>query len=203
MILVNEALARRYFPHGDALGHVLRIWGANRRIAGIVEDIRDQPADINAVPAFWMPLAQQPFGRIRAAVRVHGDPLALVPAVRAVLQSIDRELPMSEVSSMDEIAEAALAERQFALKVCEAFGLLAIALAGIGVYAMLSYSVEQRKREIGIGSRWVLRTRVCSAWYSRRACKWLPSAPGLDCCWSRRRAVPCRACSTVYRRAMS
>ena len=78
------------------------------------------------------------------------DPLALVPAVRAVLQSMDRELPMAEVRSMDDIAAAALAERQFALKVCEAFGLLAIALAGIGVYAMLSYSVEQRKREIGI-----------------------------------------------------
>jgi ABC-type antimicrobial peptide transport system permease subunit len=63
---------------------------------------------------------------------------------------MDRELPVAEVETMDEIAAAALAERRFALWLCEAFAILAIALAGIGIYAMLSYTVEQRRREMGI-----------------------------------------------------
>jgi predicted permease len=150
VVVVNEALVRRYLPGEDPIGRLLGIWGAKRRIVGIVEDVRDRPADIAAAPAFWMPLAQEPFWRVRAAVHTGGDPLAVVPAVRAALQSIDRELPMAEVRSMDDIASTALAERRFALWLCEAFAILAIALAGIGVYAMLAYSVEQRRREIGI-----------------------------------------------------
>ncbi len=149
-VVVNEAFVRRYFPRGDALDRMLKIWGAKRRIVGIVEDVRDRPADKAAVPAFWMPLAQQPFGRVRGVVRTEGNPAGMVAAVRAALQSIDRELPMAEVRTLDDIAEAALAERRFALWLCEAFAMLAIALSGIGVYAMLSYSVEQRRREIGI-----------------------------------------------------
>lgn len=150
VILVNEALSRRYFPNQEALGRVLKIWGANRQIVGIMEDIRDQPADVAAIPAFWFPLAQERFWRVRAAIHTDGDPLALAPAVRAAVQSIDRELPVAELQTMDQIAATALAERRFALWLCEAFGLLAMALAGIGVYAMLAYSVEQRRREIGI-----------------------------------------------------
>ena len=150
VIVVNDVLVRRYFPQQDAIGRVLDVFGARRRIIGIVEDVRDMPADITAVPAFWMPLAQQPFGRVRAAIRTDRDALALLPAVRVALQSLDRELPMAEVRSMDDIAAAALAERRFTLWLCEAFAALAIALAGIGVYAMLTYSVEQRRREIGI-----------------------------------------------------
>ncbi len=150
VIVVNQALVRRYFHGEDALGRILNVWGAKRRIAGIVEDIQDTPADRAAVPAFWMPLAQEQFWRVRAVVRTEGDALAMVPAVRAALRSMDRELPMAEVRTMDEIAAAALADRRFALWLCEAFAALAIALAGIGVYAMLSYSVEQRRREIGI-----------------------------------------------------
>jgi predicted permease len=150
IVVVNDALARRYFPRGDALNRMVKIWGAKRRIAGIVEDVRDRPADRAAVPAFWMPLAQQPFWRVLAVVRTEGDPLADVAAVRSALRSLDRELPMADVRTMNEIAGAALAERRFALWLCEAFAVLAIALAGVGVYAMLSYSVEQRRREIGI-----------------------------------------------------
>ncbi len=150
VVVVNEALARRYFPNTDPIDRYARIWGERRRIVGVVEDVCDQPADLAAHPAFWMALGQEQFGRVRAAVRTSGDPLALAPEVRTVLRSIDRELPMAEVQSMDEIAAAALAGRRFTLWLCEAFALLAIALAGIGVYAMLSYSVEQRRREIGI-----------------------------------------------------
>jgi predicted permease len=150
VIIVNDALARRYFPSGDAVGRVMNVFGAKRQIVGVVSDIHDQPADNEALPAFWMAMAQQPFRQARGIVRTTGDPLAIVPAVRAALQSIDRELPMADIRSMEEIAGVALSERHFALWLCEAFAGLAIALGAIGVYGLLSFSVEQRRREIGI-----------------------------------------------------
>jgi len=150
VVIVNDALARRYFPAGDAVGRVMNVFGAKRQIVGVVRDVHDQPADAAAQPAFWMAMPQQPFRQARGVVRTTGDPLAIVPAVRAALQSIDRELPMADIRSMEEITGVALAERHFALWLCEAFGVLAIALGAIGVYGLLSFSVEQRRREIGI-----------------------------------------------------
>ncbi len=150
VILVNDVLVRRYFPKQAAIGRVLNVFGDKRRIIGVVADVRDKPADVTAEPAFWMPLAQTPFQQVRGIVRTQGDPLALVSAVRGAMQSIDRELPLADIESMEEIAATALAERRFALWLCEAFAVLAIVLAAIGVYAMLTYSVEQRRREIGI-----------------------------------------------------
>ena len=150
VLVVNEALVRRYFPGRDAVGRTITVWGRDRRIVGVVEDVRDRPADVEAVPAFWMPMEQQPFWRVRAAVRTAGDPMAVMPAARTVLRSMDRDLPVAEVERLDEIAAVALADRQFALRLCEAFALLAMALAGVGVYATMTYSVEQRRREIGI-----------------------------------------------------
>lgn len=150
VVVINEAFAQRYFANGDAVGRMVNIWGRDRRIVGVLEDVRDRPADTAAEPAFWMPITQQPFGRVRCAIRTSDDPLTLVPAVRAAIRSVDREIPIAQVETLGAIATAALAERTFALRVCESFAILAIVLAGIGVYAMLSYSVEQRRREIGI-----------------------------------------------------
>ena len=150
VVVINETLRRRFLSQGGAVGRMLQIWGAPRQVIGVVADIQDQPADRDAIPAFWMPMAQQAFPQVRVAIRAGGDPLALVPAIREKLHSLDAELPMAEVQPMEDIAQAALAERRFTLWVSGAFACLAITLAAIGIYAMLSYSVQQRHREIGI-----------------------------------------------------
>jgi len=150
VVAINDALARRYFAGADPVGRYLDIWGKKRRIIGVVADVRDHPADAAAEPAFWMPLAQQSFPSLSVAVRTEGDPLTLVSAVRAAVDSVDRELPIAEIKTMDDVVAQAFAERRFARLLCEMFAVLAMALTAIGVYGMLSYLVEQRRREIGL-----------------------------------------------------
>jgi len=150
IVVVNEALAKRYFDNSDPIGHYLDLFGEKRRIAGVVADVRDRPSDAAAEPAFWFPLGQVPFSAVTAVLRTEGNPLMLASAARGALESLDRELPMAEVKTMDDVAAVALAERHFALWLCEAFAVLAMALAAIGMYGMLTYLVEQRRREIGL-----------------------------------------------------
>jgi predicted permease len=149
VIVVNETMARRYFD-GNAVGRIADMWEAKRRIVGVVADLRDRPADAAAEPAFWFPLTQIPFPNVTAALRTTGDPGSLLPAAKAAIHSLDPELPISDVRTMETITAEALAERRFALWLCEAFALLAMGLAAIGVYGLLTYVVEQRRREIGI-----------------------------------------------------
>jgi predicted lysophospholipase L1 biosynthesis ABC-type transport system permease subunit len=151
VLLINESLARRYFQEEDPVGHMLNLWGAQREIVGVVADIRDRPSDLEAEPAYWFPLSQQtPSLQLRAVLRTSGDPLAIAPAAAAALRAIDPELPMSNIQTLGAIVSAALAERRFALWLFEAFAVLALSLAAVGVYGLLAYLVEQRRKELGI-----------------------------------------------------
>jgi macrolide transport system ATP-binding/permease protein len=151
VVVINEALARRYFPGTDPIGHELDMGDqVKNRIIGVVDDIRDRPADLAAEPGFWWPMTQAPFHLFTVALRTDRDPTTLVSAARSAVESLDRELPLAEIRTMDEISAAALSERRLALWLCEAFASLAMTLAAIGIYGMLTYLVEQRRREIGI-----------------------------------------------------
>lgn len=150
VVIVNEALVRRYMQGLDPIGRTLRIWGKPRQLVGVVADNYDHPADPKAEPGFWMPLSQVPMGEVNAVLRTSGDPMSLLAPAVAALHESDRELPVAEPRVMTTITRAALAERNLANWLLQAFSLLAVMLAVFGIYGLLAYVVEQRHREFGI-----------------------------------------------------
>src|SRR4029434_7434244 len=116
-----------------------------------VGDIQDRPpAGAIAEPAFWFPVSQQNDGNMLAVIRTDGDPLALLPSATRALREMDRELPVADARSMDDVVGAALAEFSLANWLFQIFAGLALLLAAFGIYGLLSSVVEQRRKEFGI-----------------------------------------------------
>jgi ABC-type lipoprotein release transport system permease subunit len=144
-------MADRYWPDEDAVGKRVRIWGSTRTIAGVVGDLKDSPGELSAKPGFFFPLMQQLQGsRMIVVLRTQGDPLSMTEAVRAQLAGLDRDLPLSDIKTLEQIARSAVARTRFAMLLLCVFAGVALMLATVGIYGLMSYSVTQRTHEIGI-----------------------------------------------------
>jgi predicted permease len=150
VIVVNQAFAKKYFSDTSAVGQQLDLWGAHRTIVGVVGDIKDTPTDTAAIPAFWYPHPQITFRAMSLVVRTTGDPSALTGDVRRLLRTLDPELPLADVRPLEDIAAAANGQRRFILAMILLFAATATVLAIVGAYGVLTWSVRQRSRELGI-----------------------------------------------------
>lgn len=152
-VLINRTAARRHFPEGDALGSRIAFWGpVFREIVGIVEDEHVHGLRATPPPAFYVNLLQIPSaaGELTLLARTSGPSAGLGPPLQRMVAAVDPALGVLEVASMEATVAASLERERFAGTVVGIFAAMAVALAAVGVYGVLSYSVARRRRELGI-----------------------------------------------------
>jgi putative ABC transport system permease protein len=150
--IISESMARQFYPNENPLGQRIRMGNGSKpaEIVGIAGDVRDQELESKGRPAVYEPAAQIPFGTMYFAVRTAGDPAALIAGVRAAIRELDPELPLDAVGTVDALVADALSQRRIAMVMMAVFASLALVLAMIGIYGVISYSVTQATQEIGI-----------------------------------------------------
>ena len=150
--VVNQAFADKFFPNQDPLGKRFRCWGETwiLEIVGVARTAKINTLGEDPTPAFYLPILQHYTSAVTLHVRTNGDPMAALPTVRSAVQELDRQLPLVQVQTISQLLDQALWAARFGASLLLIFGLLALTLAALGIYGVMSYNVQQRRQELGI-----------------------------------------------------
>jgi predicted permease len=167
VVIINQAMAKKYWPKGDPLGQVITIGKGlgpqfddpPRQIVGIVGNVRETGLRESGVGVMYLPQSQVPEGLtllansvipLSWAIRTAGDPFALRQAIQREIQTIDGQMPISRVRLMEHLVAEGISRQNFNMLLLTIFAGIALVLAAIGIYGLMSYSVQQRTQELGI-----------------------------------------------------
>ncbi len=152
VVVINKTMARQIWPGEEPLGKRIK-HGFKEQVAevvGVIGDVKYGGLDQQTKPEMYAPFSQRSWPFMRIVVRTKSDPMNLAAAIRTEAQAIDKDQPIDKLTTMASVVGASIATRRFYGQLLGAFAVLAFILASVGIYGIVSYSVAQRTREIGI-----------------------------------------------------
>ncbi|HEV8484126.1 MAG TPA: ABC transporter permease [Blastocatellia bacterium] len=153
VVIVNKTMAGRFWPDEDPLGKRFRIEADGApmmEIVGVVEDVKHFGLAAQTRPEMYVPYQKDPWPFMTIVVRSTSDPKGLADLMRSEVWAVDRDLPVPDIKTIEQLLSNSVAQRRFNMSLLAVFGALALFLAAVGIYGVMSYSVTQRSHEIGI-----------------------------------------------------